>query len=325
MPEIRIEKKLPPEAPSRKTALKLFIIAALGLFAMSFAGGLLPRGMGEDSRMLVLNLFYYLLFLGLPCWFCLRRRPGTSPALRPNPISLPVSFFIVVLAVLCVFFVNDILLLWSIPFQKLGFNVNAGSMELPTTRGGLLVCVLYAAVLPGIFEELTFRGMILPAFEQQGSRRAVRVSALLFALLHGSLIGLPAQLLLGMLIAELVICCDSIYAGLIFHTAYNASTLILQYAQTATDPSMAAPVADYFAEIGGWGGVVSLLIGILFTAALLRFAMKTFSLRAKLTGVLVYPKKPCLPFSKGEKGLLAVCVLLVVLLYGVDVIAMLTI
>lgn len=317
-----MEKRLPPETVSRKQALKLYILAAAGLFASSAIGMLLPP-MDENARMLVLNLFYYLLFLGLPCWICLRKKPGAAQGMRPNPISLPLTVFIVVLALLCVFFVNDVLVLWSIPFQKLGFNVNAVSMEIPSTRSALLVCILYSAVLPAIFEEMTFRGMVLPAFEREGSRRAVRASALLFALLHGSVIGFPAQLLLGMLIAELVICCDSIYAGLIFHTAYNAATVILQYYQTSIDPTLAVPVTDYFEAIGGWGGVVSLLIGILFTAAMLRISMRTFELRAKITGIPRYPRQ-AVPMEKGEKLLLAAGIALVALLYMMDIIAMLT-
>lgn len=321
---MHVEKRLPPVPPTRKQALRLFVLAAAGLFAMSFAGALLPQEMNADARLLVLNLLYYLLFLGLPCWHCLRRGPGKADCMRPNPISPFLAFFIVVLAVLCVFLMNDIVMLWAMPFQQLGFNVNAVSMAIPSTRSGLLLCILYTAVLPGIFEELTFRGAVLPAFEQQGTRRAIRISAILFAVLHGSLIGLPAQLLLGMLIAELVICCDSIYAGLIFHTAYNAATVLIQYYQTAADPSLAVPVDDYFALVGGWGGVAMLVISILFSAAMLRFSLRAFRMRAKIAGVSVYPGQPRSPMAKGEKALLAVAVALVILLYVMDVFAMLT-
>ena len=323
MSEIRVEIRRPPEPPSRKQALKLFVFAAAGLFVSSFAGALVPE-MNQDVRMLVLNALYYFLFLGLPCFLCMRKGPGKIESARPNPISFFPAFFIVVLAVLCVFFVNDILVLWSIPFQKLGFNVNVSGLELPTTRAGLTLCILYAAVLPGIFEEFLFRGMVMPAFEKEGTRRAVRISSLLFAVLHGSVVGLPGQLLLGMLIAELVICCDSIYAGLIFHTAYNAAAVLIQYYQTAGDPAAAAPVDDYFAFIGGWGGVVSLIVNILFTGALLRMCMRTFVLRAKLAGVQLRPQCPRTPFAGGEKALLAVGIVLVALLYGMDVFAMLT-
>ena len=323
MSDIRVEPRPPVAPPTRKQALTLFIAAAAGLFASSFLGMLLPE-MHTDARLLVFNLFYYLVFLGLPCWLCLHKGPGKAEALRPNPISIFSAFFIVVLAVLCVFFVNDILVLWSIPFQKLGFNVNASGLEIPTTRAGLTVCVLYAAVLPGIFEEITFRGMLLPAFEQQGTRRAIRASSLLFALLHGSVIGLPGQLLLGMVIAELVICCDSIYAGLIFHTAYNAATLLLQYFQTAADPA-APPVEDYFAAIGGWGGVLTLLVSILFSAMMLRAALRAFKMRSLLAKVPRYPDKPRTPLSGAEKALLIAGIALAALLYGMDIINMLTI
>lgn len=322
MSEIRVEIRRLPEPPTRKQALTLFIVAAAGLFASSFASALVSE-MNQDVRMLVLNALYYLVFLGLPCFLCMRKGPGKVESARPNPISFFAAFFIVVLAVLSVFFVNDILVLWSIPFQKLGFDVNAAGLELPTTRAGLTICILYAAVLPGIFEEFLFRGMVMPAFEREGTRRAVRISSLLFAVMHGSVVGLPGQLLLGVLIAELVICCDSIYAGLIFHTAYNAAALLIQYYQTMGDPAAAVPADDYFALIGGWGGVMTLVISILFTGAMLRMCMRTFVLRAKLTGVQLRPQQPRIPFTKGEKALLAAGLVLVALLYAVDIFAML--
>ena len=323
MSQIRVEIRRPPEPPTRKQALKLFVLAAAGLFASSFAGALLPQ-MNPDARMLLLNALYYLIFLGLPCFMFLRKGPGKPESARPNPISFFAAFFIVVLAVLSVFFVNDILVLWSIPFQKLGFNVNASGLAVPTTRAGLTLCIVYAAVLPGIFEEFLFRGMVLPAFEKEGTRRAIRFSSLLFALLHGSVVGLPGQLLLGMLIAELVICCDSIYAGLIFHTAYNAAAVLIQFYQTAGDPAAAVPVEDYFAAIGGWGGVVTLLISILFTGAMLRICLRTFVLRARLSGIVIRPQQPRIPLAKGEKALLAVGIVMVALLYAMDIFAMLT-
>ena len=323
MTQIRVEIRRPPEPPTRKQALKLFILAAAGLFASSLLSVLLPP-MHADVRMLVLGGLYYLLFLGLPCVLCLRRGPGTLESVRPNPISPFAAFFIVVLAVLCVFFVNDIVVLWAIPFQKLGFNVNAVGLEIPGTRAGLILCILYAAVLPGIFEEFLFRGMVLPAFEKEGTRRAIRLSSLLFAVLHGSVIGLPGQLLLGMLIAELVICCDSIYAGLIFHTAYNAAAALIQYYQTAADPAAAVLVEDYFAAIGGWGGVATLVISILFIGAMLRMCLRMFALRGCLAGVVFRPKASRVPFTRGEKGLLAAGIVLVALLYALDIFAMLT-
>lgn len=129
MSQIRVEIRRPPEPPTRKQALKLFVLAAAGLFASSFAGALLPQ-MNPDVRMLLLNALYYLIFLGLPCFMLLRKGPGKPESARPNPISFFAAFFIVVLAVLSVFFVNDILVLWSIPFQKLGFNVNASGMAV---------------------------------------------------------------------------------------------------------------------------------------------------------------------------------------------------
>ena len=80
----------------------------------------------------------------------------------------------------------------------------------------------------------------------------------------------------------------------------------------------------YFAAIGGWGGVVTLLVSILFTGAMLRICLRTFVLRARLTGIVLRPQQPRIPFAKGERALLAVGIVMAALLYAMDIFAMLT-
>lgn len=306
------ETPQPIRRPARLHALLLFAVAALAPFAESLYGSLLPQ-MDENTANLILNALYYLLFLALPVYICYRRGSAGVESLRPNPLPVSSMFSIVAAALLCVFLVNDIVLLWSIPFQKLGFNLDVFSMEIPADPRGLTVCILYAAVLPGVCEELLFRGALLPAFEQGGTRHARVVTALLFALLHGNIIGLPTQFLLGLILADIVICSDSIYGGMIFHTVYNAALLIIQSIQerAAVD---AAPVTDYFTAIGGMDGVFSLAISILITGMMVRFSLGLLRLRARLDGRETLPRQK-LPLNRMEILVLVMGLLLVLLRY----------
>ena len=156
------------QRPTRRNALVLYLLSGVGLYAASLLLGAFSGALqGADANLVALayNLFYYLCFLALPIALSVKRRPEILPALRPNPISLPSVLLIVAMALLGVFLVNDITLIWSIPFQKLGFDVTAGGITAPSDRTGLMLCVLYAAVLPGVCEEFLFRGMLLSAFE----------------------------------------------------------------------------------------------------------------------------------------------------------------
>ena len=314
----------PEQRPTRRNALVLYLLSGVGLYAASLLLGAFSGALqGADANLVALayNLFYYLCFLALPIALSVKRRPEILPALRPNPISLPSVLLIVAMALLGVFLVNDITLIWSIPFQKLGFDVTAGGITAPSDRTGLMLCVLYAAVLPGVCEEFLFRGMLLSAFEEHGTRRAMVLTSLLFMLMHGSLIGAPAEFILGMLIAALVICTDSIYAGLIYHTVHNAATVLLQFVQQRMPSAEEIPV-DYFTAIGGFPGLLVLLVEIALTAAMLRLMLRIFRARAQLRGVRTV-QGARLRLSRGEWALLIAGVALTALMYVTDVINML--
>ena len=314
----------PEQRPTRKNALVLYLLSGIGLYAASLLLGAFSGALqGADANLVALayNLFFYLCFLALPLALSVKRRREILPALRPNPISLPSVLLIVAMALLGVFLVNDITLIWSIPFQKLGFDVTAGGLEVPLDRMGLLLCVVYVAVLPGICEEFLFRGMLLSAFEGEGTRRAMVLTSLLFMLMHGSLIGAPTEFILGLIIASLVIYTDSIYAGLIYHTVHNAATVLLQFVQQRLPAAEEIP-ADYLTAIGGLPGLLVLLVEVTLTAAMLRLMLRIFRARAQLRGVRMV-QGARLRLSRGEWALLIAGVLLTALLYVTDVIQML--
>ena len=163
--------------------------------------------------------------------------------------------------------------------------------------------------------------MLLSAFEGEGTRRAMVISSLLFMLMHGSLIGAPAEFLLGMIIAALVIYTDSIYAGLIYHTVHNTATVLLQFMQERLPVTEEIP-ADYFTAIGGFAGLVVLLVEVLITAALIRLMLRGFRMRAALQGRGLV-RGAHVRLSRGEWALLIVGVALTLILYAMDIIQML--
>lgn len=328
MSEIRfkiIDKTEPKKIPrfSRENALLLYLIAAVGLVAVSLLGSLLPmpENMNPHVQMLLMNALYYLPFLMLPLFLSLKRRPDCLESLHPNPISLFTVIMIGMMAVLGVFLVNDIVVLWCIPFQKLGFNINAVSMPVPTTRRELVISIVTTAVLPGVCEEFLFRGAIMSALEKEGTKRAVIGTSLLFMLLHGSITGAPSQFLLGLIIAELVICCDSVYAGLIYHTVHNAVLMILEYMQNRL-PGAAEQSGDLLTAIGGIGGAALLLVEIVFLGMMMLFTLRIFRMRGWVHGIMQ---------TKGEKeklrgteiALLAAGLVITLILYVTDIRVML--
>lgn len=329
MSEVRVRliqpQPKPNVRPSRKNALMLWCIAMLGLIASSLLLGFcLPESLLADSFVLQLisDLVYYLPFLVLPVVLLAKRKPGLSEAYRLNSrfLSPFMAILIAVLAVLGVFFVNDITLLWSIPFEQLGLNPLTGGIETAHNTRELLLSCLAVAVIPAICEEFLFRGVILSALERYGTKRAIWISALLFMLLHASFVGAPSELILGAIIAWLVFWCDSIYAGLIYHTVHNATIVALCFLQG--DAAETASELSTLESIGGLAGVVSVLIGTAITALMIRSILRTIRLRGQLRGI-VMEKRQKERMTRGEKAFLALGIAGCVLLYAADVISML--
>lgn len=283
----------PEKRPGRLSALVLWAIAGLGLILSSLAMVPLAPAMGKlnpQVQQLLADAGYYLPFAALPMLLHARRNPGLLDARRPNPISLFNVICIVILALLGVFLVNDITVLWSIPFQKLGLNIYAGGIPTPASTRELMLSIISVAAIPAICEEFLFRGTVMPAFEGNGTKHAILVSALLFACLHGSIIGFPAQFLLGIVLGLLVFWTDSIYAGLIYHTVHNAAAVILDYMQSGMPAEQAVP-ADLWEAIGGMGGALDLLLSIGLSAMLVIFTLRLFRLRGQLRGITPETRK----------------------------------
>lgn len=242
----------------------LYLLAGVGLWVVSIALAAFPgalRGMNAFFQMFLGSVLCYLPFVALPVMLVNRKAPGM---LRLNSLSLGNALRACAVALLTVVVAEDASVLWAGVLQRLGLNVFANPDPVPGNRRELLLLLANSAVLAPICEEMLFRGVMLSAWEPRGGKKAVWVTAILFAILHGSIAGLPMHLMAGVLLALLVLYTDSLYAGLIFHTVYNAGITLIAYYQSSlpTDPVQAAQVrADIFAALG-WQGVAAMLIEI---------------------------------------------------------------
>lgn len=303
---------------SRVNALWLFLIAAAGLVASGFLSRALADFLPKQPQLneLCTNLIYYLPFLVLPVYLSIRRKPEAAASMRPDPINVWSMIYIGVLAVLCVFMVSDMSLIWCIPLQKLGFDVFKNQVSIAAGPETLVLSVFTAAAIPGVCEELVFRGVVLSGFEDEGSSRAVRMSALLFALLHGSITGFPGQYVLGVVMAMMVISSNSIYAGMVFHTVYNAAVMILEFLQRDLPAEVAYP-SDIVTAVGGWAGVLLLAVEVVLIVWMLKFSLNVFHMRGHLKGVRIVPDKKR-KFQWDEKVLLIAALIIVIVLFVSD-------
>lgn len=91
--------------------------------------------------------------------------------------------------------------------------------------GSLFWVLLVFAILPGICEELLFRGFLLSGLRDLRPWRAALIVGVFFGLFHMQIDKIPVHTLLGVLLAVVVLRNGSIYLAMLIHMANNGLAL----------------------------------------------------------------------------------------------------
>lgn len=275
--------------PSLFSASGLFLLAGIGLWLTLVISGDLTAGLrmllpgaGEELLGLLVSIVYYLPFLILPVTMWGVTHKGAQSALRLNPIRPGDMLRAAIIALLSLMIVQNITMVWMILLQKLGLNVFTTEYVRPANSTELMLSAIAAAVVAPLGEELLFRGAMLSAWERKGPKAAVLITAVLFAMQHGSLAGMPGEIFGGIVLALLVLYSNSIYAGLAFHSVYNAGNVMMNYISSAAETTAAEEAlmrSDLLAYVGGYSSVLILLVNIALDLAII--VMLTRRMRAR--------------------------------------------
>jgi membrane protease YdiL (CAAX protease family) len=103
-----------------------------------------------------------------------------------------------------------------------------GIADAAVARADPTVLILALVLVAPVAEEIFFRGVVYNAWEREyGAVRAVWGSALLFAVIHGSLFALVPIFGLGIALALLYRATRSLPATIVLHASFNAITVTL--------------------------------------------------------------------------------------------------
>ncbi|MEM9829561.1 MAG: CPBP family intramembrane glutamic endopeptidase [Bacteroidota bacterium] len=97
--------------------------------------------------------------------------------------------------------------------------------------GGLLIGLVVVAVIPGVGEELLFRGLVQPKLQQLfgNAHGAVWLSAFFFSAIHLQFYGFFPRLLLGALFGYLFYWSGNLWYAIFAHFVNNGFTLLMLY------------------------------------------------------------------------------------------------
>ena len=261
--------------PTLFAASGFVLLATAGLWISALTEQLMP-----EASVALINALYYLPFTVLPVGLYMLRRPGLGAGMRLNAPPLAPTVSAALLGVLSVYVASLISSAWAAGLDALGLR-GLGGVPAPGDERALMLSVLSLAAMPAVCEELLFRGFVLSAWESRGTRYAVGVTALLFALLHGNLYGVPAYLLVGAVAGFLAFALDSVYAAMVYHTVYNTTCLVIPYlaaGQEGADVTVDAMT------------VISLAAQVAMIAALMAMTLIALRLRARRAGIEPVPR-----------------------------------
>lgn len=187
---------------------------------------------------------------------------------------------VLVIGLIAIFGFSPLINMFDAITSSWGYKSAVANLDV-STLPKLLTTILYVALLPAICEELIFRGIITNGLKKFGTRAAVILSAVLFALIHQNLQQLVYQLFLGGVMAYIALKTGSIIYTMLLHFFNNAFVLLLQFLGSGS--SNGAVSYD-----NAWSIIWPILLAIASSAAvlgllaLLNFIQKKMEATAKL-------------------------------------------
>jgi membrane protease YdiL (CAAX protease family) len=133
------------------------------------------------------------------------------------------------LTAFCMLFINLVVAgLNYIIIQLLGFKPTNGAGTIYTGAERLVLDLVLVAALPAVFEELTFRGILLGAYKDS-PKFGIFISAFLFALMHMNIQQFFYTFVGGLVFGYVVVKSRSIVPSMIIHFCINAFSVIRSY------------------------------------------------------------------------------------------------
>ena len=224
------------DGPRRvKSVSRLYLVLFLLLILAGSTLQTLYFEVGVVITQLVLILLPAVIFLRLH-----HRLNRDFTRLKAFPLRQAPFLVIIMISSLALVLGYGVVL--GIFLERMGWSIPE-FLPPPQTLEILLLYFFLIALLPGICEEVLFRGTIMPLLEPQGLLTALFFSSMLFALFHLSLIRLPGTFILGFVIGLVVLKTGSLPAGMFMHVLNNGVAVTFMYFAAAAPQQLEHEVA----------------------------------------------------------------------------------
>ncbi len=214
------------------------------------------------------NVYLYLSYLVSPvaiilsCFITFGLRAYSFKSVLPyktKPKYLGIALLIFFGMLFSLSWVNPVFLEL---FKLLGYTPREVSSYMPDVSGwNILPAILIIAVLPAVFEECFFRGLLLNTVKNStGEWQAILLSGTCFSLYHGSPEQTVYQFICGCLFAWLAIKSKSLIPTVIIHFLNNAFIIVV-YALNLVNESGDLIISGTLNTVFTCLSAVSLIVG----------------------------------------------------------------
>ena len=184
---------------------------------------------GLDMFLSVISQFFAILIIPIFMLLITKRDIGTTLRLKKN-IDILQVLLLAVFSIGIFFLLQIVNGAFISTFSEfLGEPSDAGTISDPTNLTQLMFQIVIVAGLPSICEEIFFRGFVMRAFERKSPIKAILMSAIIFAIMHGNFKQLAYAFLCGIILGVVVTLTDSLLAGCVIHFTLNAISVLFSY------------------------------------------------------------------------------------------------
>lgn len=241
------EKKEDEEVEIRKAEenkllqakLKKFVTAVAFCLILSITlgniVGVIPYFVQNENVKLLLNSLVFVVYIGVPAWVLNRMLGSTSKARKDKTESVAqrkqkVELYLIGLVIAQI--INTIFVSLARIEQSEALEA---ALAVPQSSIGILLYIVYLAVIPAVFEELLFRKAILNGAKKFGNVFAVIFTAVVFGLFHQNLQQLLGTALIGLVLAIVTIKTGDIKTSMAIHFTNNFFATLVQIVYAGID------------------------------------------------------------------------------------------
>lgn len=223
------------DRPEKANIFMLFFLCYSGILPIVLSLVLLPFGNSFYTSFVLLvgHVFIFGVPMLLYCIFTKTRFGDIIPHEKLSIVNI-------ILIVLITLFTAPVMNFAAALTQLFAENETGEAITEYMTRYPMWYMIVAVAVMPAVFEELSFRGFMMSGYKRCGAVKAIFFSALFFGIMHLDLYQLPYATVAGIIMGILVYYSNSIFASMIAHFLINGSQVVLgmllmDYAETAEE------------------------------------------------------------------------------------------